>query len=99
MITLRKLKIYQQFSGDGDHYTRLNSNTAGQIIESIDFFTINGLLQDVEIIEKKLSSPTYVEAVSRKIVEICDSAETIDELKRMAKPTNVTPLKTDSRMS
>lgn len=89
MVTLEKLRIYKMYSGDGDHYTRTNRNRGEQILENGDFSTIDNLLQDIKITNKGLSSETYLKTLSEKLVEICDSAETINELKRMASIPNL----------
>ncbi|WP_080059045.1 hypothetical protein [Spirosoma aerolatum] len=84
MISLEKMRIYIKYKGDEDYCAHATHNKR-TIMEDGDFFKIDSLLQDIELAEKGLITERYLRSLSEKLSELCDSSETISELKRMAK--------------
>ena len=84
MITKEKLSIYARYNGDNDAWARSGSRKEHSLIEDQDWYTIDGLIQDLSLILKGLASTSYNENINVKLSNLCDSEETIRELKKMA---------------
>ncbi|MGN7722685.1 hypothetical protein [Chitinophaga sp. 22620] len=83
MITLKKLKIFQQHSGNLDALRQTNS-TDKDAITSHDWFVIGNLIQDIKLVNRGLASPSYAGRAEEELRNVCDGATTISELRRMA---------------
>jgi len=49
-----------------------------------DWFLIEGFIQDIRLVKKGLASEIYMQAINERLQDICDSEETIQELKEIA---------------
>jgi hypothetical protein len=51
-----------------------------------DWAAIEGFVQDIILVKNNLASETYIKALNERLQENCDAEETIEELKKLAKP-------------
>ena len=84
MITLEKVQIFFKYNGDIDSWVRSGSRKEKLIMADNDWYVIGGLLQDLFLIKKGLTSESFNLALNSKLLEICDGKETIMELERRA---------------
>lgn len=84
MITKRKLRIYADYKGDIDNWTRFDSKEEKQLIGKGEWSTIESLIQDFRLVKEQLGPEGYYQKVIERANEICDNNQTIEELKRMA---------------
>ncbi|QMW02857.1 hypothetical protein [Spirosoma foliorum] len=85
MITEAKLNVYKDYRGDGDFWARIGLKRDKAIMEDGDFYLIDSLLQDIELVKRGLVSEKFAETVDKKLLANCDNAETIVLLKSMAR--------------
>jgi hypothetical protein len=88
VITLNKLEIFKHFNGDSDGFSRVGSVEQMQAIDDDDWLIIENLLQDIYLENNQFLSPSYVRVAESHLSKYCDSQETIQELKRMARNDN-----------
>lgn len=81
MITQDKIKIFKRYSGDIDSWARSASKKEKLIINDNDWYIINGLIQDLSLMKKGLTSLTFSNNLNKRLMENCDSDETIQALK------------------
>ncbi|HRH49247.1 MAG TPA: hypothetical protein PLP23_10875 [Panacibacter sp.] len=87
MITKEKLKVYEKYKGQNDMFFRLHLFKPRRMQES-DFFKIQNMLQEARLVNRKLASEEYSSRVKQKLIEVCDSQETIDYLNLLANQTS-----------
>lgn len=85
MITLKKVKIFQKFNGDIDHFARIGKTQDKGEISDNDWALIDSLLQDLELVDKGLAADTFVKRLDERIKENLESEGVLQELKRMNK--------------
>ena len=83
MITKDKLNIYKKYSGDIDMWTRTGRKSELKLMNGEDWGIIDELLQNLELIEKGLTSDSYGSQTLNKLNELCDSEGTKQKLKSM----------------
>ena len=83
MITIDKIKIYKRFNGDVDGWARVGTKEEKSIISHIDWFLIEGFIQDINLVKKCLASDAFMNSINERLKENCDSEETIQALKEM----------------
>ncbi len=83
MITKEKLDTYKRYDGDIDAWARKGSRKEHALMEDQDWYLIDGLIQDLGLIEKKMASESFCEIVNTKLTSVCDSEETIRSLKKI----------------
>jgi hypothetical protein len=88
MITLEKLIIFKHFNGDSDGFSRIGTIEQMQAIDDDDWLMIESLLQDIYLEDNQFLSKSYVRVAGKNLSKHCDSQETIQELKRMARNGN-----------
>lgn len=84
MITQEKIKIYNSFQGDVDGWARMGSKKEKAIMSDGDWSLIDGLVQDIQLVEKGLASKEFSNTLHRRLVENCDNPETINQLRKVA---------------
>ena len=84
MITKKKLKIYNCFKGDADGLHKTGTPDQKETIENDDWLQIQSLLQDILWAKNQHASLDYIHNLKEKLLDVCDSIETIDELVEMA---------------
>ncbi|MFY7665155.1 hypothetical protein [Flavobacterium sp.] len=85
MITLRKVKIFQKFNGDIDHFARIGKTHDKEEISDRDWLLIESLLQDLELVANGLAADTFIKRLDERIKENLESEVVLQELERMNK--------------
>ncbi len=84
MITKGKIAIYRHYRGDIDGWARAGTVEQKAIMTDKDWLVIESCVQDIKLAKNGLASKSYVALIYDRLHEICDSQETIDELKAIA---------------
>jgi len=84
MITEEKIKIYTRYKGDIDGWARTSRKKEQNVMEDSDWYLIEALIQDIQLVKKGLASSVYSNNVNEKLTSNCDSVETIKKLKAIA---------------
>lgn len=84
MITKEKLLIYARYDGDIDAWVRCGTRKEHALMEDQDWHLIDGLVQDLELIEKELAAESFIEKVNVELTHVCDSEETVLQLRKLA---------------
>ena len=82
MITIKEIEIFQKFNGDIDHFARVGSSKDKREITDKDWYLLNSLLQDIEIVEKGLSSDDFKKKLEIQLKENFDNEETLTAFKK-----------------
>lgn len=72
MITTDKLKIFDKYKGDNDAFARVGRETEKTILTDSEWHLINSFKQDIELINKGLSSSDFN---SKIIIQIKNSTD------------------------
>ena len=74
MITIQKLKVYEKYSGDEDHLTRMAIETELKLFDkNSDWFEIMNFKQDIIIISQNLPSEEYRKSSIERMKNLCDT--------------------------
>jgi hypothetical protein len=84
MITLEKLKEYEEFRGFYDGFYIQKIKRGKNITTGDEWNLITSLAQDIRFEQKKLASETFIKALNNKLGQICDNYETIEYLRGIA---------------
>jgi len=79
MITLEKLRTYQEFNGDIDGWTRASKSKVKSFMTDADWYLIDELLMGLTTIGTGLTSPSFVHEIENKLL-----TSTVDEATRAA---------------
>lgn len=85
MITREKLEIYERYKGDGDALIRVGTPQEKHALNYSDWKLIENLLQDIQLISNNQTSDTYADEVKQVLYQKCDSSDTVEKLKEIAK--------------
>lgn len=88
MITQEKIKIYLKFDGDIDAWTRTGTKKEKLVMTDEDWYTIDSILQDLSLAQKKLTSPEFNSTLDDKLNQSCDGEDTVNQLKRVVHPNH-----------
>jgi len=83
MITKEKIHIYNKFKGNIDSWTRTGSKKEQTIMTDGDWYLIDSLLQDIQIVSKGLSSNEFSINLQNRLIENCENEEIIGQIKDM----------------
>ncbi|MCA0236110.1 MAG: hypothetical protein LCH81_06985 [Bacteroidetes bacterium] len=83
MITKEKIKIYKRYGGDIDGWARSGSRKEKSVMNDNDWYIIDGLLQDLTLAKKGLTSLSFNDDLNSRLEENCENKETIQTLKAM----------------
>jgi hypothetical protein len=85
MITIEKLKEYEEYNGfyDGFYIQKVKNNT--NINDDKDWFYIDNLIQDFIIIDKGLASDTFITMRQKEIEENFDNKDTLKYFRTMVR--------------
>lgn len=83
MITKEKIHIYHKFKGDIDSWARMGSKKEQSVMKDGDWYLIDGLLQDIQIVKNGLSSNEFSINLQNRLIENCENEEVIDQIKNM----------------
>ncbi len=84
MLTLNKIQIYSRYNGDIDSWVRNNSIEELTTLTDEDWYLIDGFIQDLRLMELGLISMDYSNFLKVKLIDNCDSQETINEIIKYA---------------
>jgi hypothetical protein len=82
MLTIEKINTYIRYRGFLDGYVLLTKRSE-DLISGEDWVLIQEIIQDLNLINKGLTSGLYTEEVNKKIIDNCDSLETQKRLKEI----------------
>ncbi len=83
MITEQKIKIYRKYQGDIDGIARGGRKSEKDLFEEDDWYLIDNVLQDIEMINKGLCSADYKKKKIENTVQKNFDNKAIDLLKKM----------------
>ena len=84
MITKEKLKIYQSYKGDIDGWSRFAKGRQKEIFGDSDWSLIEGLIQDIKLVDRGLAANSYADDLITKLSTNCDYEETVVQLRDLA---------------
>jgi hypothetical protein len=84
MITLSKLKEYEDYGGyyDGFYIQKVQKGT--NITTDKDWSLIKRLIHDAWLVRKELASAEFIEKFHKELFQFCDIEETRGQLKLLA---------------
>lgn len=88
MITLKQIKIYIEYKGDGDGFVRSATQEEKSIMDYKHWSLIESFVQDIRIIKKGLVSEVYMKTINERLQKDCDSEETMEALNNIATITD-----------
>ena len=68
MLTVDKLRIYEQFDGDIDGWARASRGQATTGMTNEDWFLIDELLMNLATVKTGLASPSYAQQVEQRLL-------------------------------
>ena len=83
MITIEKLKEYEEYRGyyDGFYIQKVKNNT--NITSDEEWHLLDELLQDLKLSKKGLVSKEFSERLEQRLVDTLDSQESIDYIQKL----------------
>jgi hypothetical protein len=72
MITVEKIKIFDNYDGDIDGFSRVGRDYEKELIDDDDWSVIDKFLHNVGMINKGLSSQTFTNQTLTEIKQECD---------------------------
>jgi tRNA U34 2-thiouridine synthase MnmA/TrmU len=83
MITITKLKEYEEHHGVYDAFYLQKVKNGTNIISDEEWFLVDVLLQDMRLVNKKLTSTEFSENLVRRLKESFSNEETINYFKTL----------------
>ena len=83
-ITIKHVQIFEKYLGDVDGFARCSTEKENGYFQKDEWFLIDNLLQDLELIKKGLASKHYEEEINRNLKETVEP-DAIELLKRKTK--------------
>lgn len=84
MITRHKLHLYQYFNADHSDWNLYATPMEKAGMTDWDWMLIDRLVQDVLLDERGELSETAHDSLEERLEKHCDSADTVEEVKRVA---------------
>lgn len=84
MITLEKLRIYQEFGGDIDGWARTRPAARRCGMSDGDWYAISELLQDLGLVLGGAASPAFAARVEERLQELAADDAARAALRRLA---------------
>jgi hypothetical protein len=84
MITLEKLRTYQEFNGDIDGWARASNGKVKSLMTDADWFLIDELLMGLAIVGTGLASPHFVHEIESKVLTSAVDEATRNALRALA---------------
>lgn len=81
MITIKKLEIYNKYSGDIEGWDRFGKREDKKKLTYEEWELIDELIHGLELIDKGLASDGFKSQVLNKLREVCDTQQTENKLK------------------
>ena len=83
MITIEKIKIFDNYGGDIDGLARVGCDYEKKLFDNNDWSLIDNFYQDIELINKRLAAKTYIEQTFANLKENCDHESFVWFIKRI----------------
>jgi len=71
-ITHKKIKIFNKYDGDGDFFVRVGSESEKELFEDDSWSLIDDFLQNIELIQKGLTSEEFKIKALEQLKLNCD---------------------------
>jgi len=84
MITIEKLKIYRNYGGDIDGWTRVNSKREHSIMSDQDWYEIDYIIQEISLIKSGHASKEYENKIMNGLNQKVADKYVLDELYSLA---------------
>jgi hypothetical protein len=73
VITIEKIKLFNKYRGDIDGLARGGKSNELNLIDSDEWFLINNFIQDVELINSRLTTQKYFDETILKLKNSCNT--------------------------
>jgi hypothetical protein len=83
MITSDKIRVYKKYSGNIENWDRYGKKKDKEVLEYEEWILIDEILDNLYLIEQKLTSNDYAIKITSKLNNVCDNKNTEEELKRL----------------
>jgi len=84
MLTVDKLKIYEQFDGDIDGWARASRGQASTGMTDEDWYLIDELLLGLAAVIADAAAPSYAQLVEQRVLENTDDQAARNRLHALA---------------
>ncbi len=84
MITIAKLKEYEEYHGYYDGFFMQKVKNGINNTNDDEWHLISGFIQDIHLEKKGLASKDFSDKLYNKLIENCDTEDTINQLKILA---------------
>ena len=84
MLTLKKIAIYRRYDGDNDSWARSGSKQDKSSMDDADWYLIFRFIGDLTLVKNGLAAENYVKDLNQRLLDNCDSQDTINEVKNLA---------------
>lgn len=84
MITIEKLKEYEEYQGYYDGFYLQRVKNATNITTDIEWHMIGNFIQDIALVKKGFASKEFSKILDNKLQHHCFNQEVIDQLKKIA---------------
>jgi hypothetical protein len=84
MISKYKLRIFKKYGGDIDMFARAGTKSDHKLIEDPEWYTISSLIQNLQLIDKKLVSAEFEQKTLAEIKQKVEP-EAVDLLYQISK--------------
>ena len=81
MLTIDKIRVYEKYGGDYDHYSVYSETKPGFIVDGVEWMLIKDLAHEMFIVQSGLASAEFKERLRIRLIENCDNEHTIEYLK------------------
>lgn len=83
MLTIEKVKLYNRWRGDIDSWARSGSRKSKSGMEDDDWYLIDRFIGDLTLIKNGHAAESYTKDLNDRLLESCDSQETINQIKKL----------------
>ena len=84
MITKEKIEIYKKYKGDIDQWARLGKKKEQKIIDDEDWFLIDEIVQDIQLIKNGQASDEFEIRLNEKLKRVFDEERTLEYLRSLS---------------
>lgn len=81
MITSDKIKVYKKYLGNIEDWDRYGKKKDKEVLEYEEWILIDEILDNLYLIEQKLTSNDYAIKITSKLNNVCDNKSTQEKLK------------------
>jgi len=84
MITTQHLEIYKYYEGNGDGFARCSSEEEKVFMTYEEWSLLDEIIQNIHLVKKGLSAKSFSDKLWKKLLDTCDTQETINKLLQLA---------------